>query len=230
MSERLTFNSDTATEYDKGIRRTLPTYDGLLRLSSSALQLHTISEANVLVIGAGGGNELLEFATQHPFWTFTAIDPSKPMLQQARDKVHAQLDAKRVEFVCGSASDLPEKQAFDAATCLLVLHFIESDEDKLALLRDIRKRLQPGAPFVIASMTGDRENPTFDTLFALWRQSWLDRTSLTEAQVMEMEKGIRALSFIPSEQVEKMLENAGFGQIVRFFQTTFFSGWMCVAE
>lgn len=230
MDEKLTFNTDTATEYDRGIRRTLPTYDGLLRLSSSALKLQTPNDATVLVIGAGGGNELVEFAEQHPSWKFTACDPSKPMLQEARQKVASRVSKERIEFVCGSAADLPLEELFDAATCLLVLHLIDCEEEKLTLLKEIRKRLKPGASFVMASMVGDREDPSFNELFALWRQSWIDRSSLTEAQVIEMEKGIRALSFIPSNQIESLLAEAGFGRITSFFQTTFFTGWMCIAE
>lgn len=230
MDEKLTFNADTASAYDKGIRRTLPTYDGLLRLSSSALKLHTSNDANVLVMGAGGGNELVELAEQHPTWKFTACDPSKPMLEEARQKVAHRVTKERVEFVCGSAADLPPEELFDAATCLLVLHLIDCDEEKLELLKNIRKRLKPGASFVMASMSGDRKDPSFDELFALWRQSWIDRSSLTEAQVIEMEKSIRALSFIPSNKIEGMLVEAGFGRITPFFQTTFFSAWMCVAK
>ncbi len=230
MTKRLTFDKDTATEYDRGIRRTLPTYDGLIRLANSAMRMRTDERAKVLVVGAGGGNELLEFATSNPKWMFTAVDPSEPMLKEARVKVEGRIASERVEFVCGSAGDVQKDELFDAASCLLVLHFIEDVDSKLEVLREIRKRLKPGAPFVVASMVGDREDASFIELFGLWRQSWLDRSSLSEAQVFEMEKTVRALSFIPGTELEELLREAGFGEITQFFQTTFFSAWMCVAE
>ncbi|MCM3758466.1 class I SAM-dependent methyltransferase [Sporosarcina aquimarina] len=229
MTERLTFDADTATEYDRGIRRTLPTYDGLVRLSNTALRMRAGENAKVLVIGAGGGNELLEFAEHNPTWTFTAVDPSEPMLKEARAKVEGQFGTNRVDYVVGSTEDVSEENIFGAASCLLVLHFIDSVEEKLTLLQEVRLRMKTGAPFVIASMAGDRNNPTFDELFGLWRQSWVDRSSMSEAQVLEMEKTVRALSFVPGDEIEGLLREAGFGHITQFFQTTFFSGWMCVA-
>ncbi len=230
MNGKLTFDQDTATEYDRGIRRTLPTYDELVRLTTTALRMETSKNANVLVIGAGGGNELLEFGEFNPGWTLTAVDPSKPMLAEARTKVEARIGLSRVDFVLGSAQDVRTNHPFDAASCLLVLHFIEDEEVKAEMLREIRKRLKPGAPFVIASMVGDREDPSFNELFTLWRHSWIDRSSLTEAEVLVMEKTVRALSFVPPNTVEQLLREAGFGRITQFFQTTFFSAWMCVAE
>ncbi len=230
MTERLTFDADTATEYDRGIRRTLPTYDGLVRLANTALRMHTKENAEVLVVGAGGGNELLEFAESNPTWSFTAADPSEPMLKEARDKVQGRFGTDRVTYVVGGAADIRAENLYDAASCLLVLHFIESDAAKLELLQEIRLRMKPGAPFVIASMAGERNDPSFDRLFGLWRQSWIDRSSLSEAQVLEMEKTVRALSFVSCEEIEGLLQEAKFGGITKFFQTTFFSAWMCVAD
>lgn len=228
MDEKLTFDSTTATEYDRGIRRTLPTYDGLLRLAGSALRLHTDENAHVLLIGAGGGNELIEFAQAYPGWTFTAADPSEPMLIQAAQKA-ADLPEGQVTFVLGSAADVPENVLADAAACLLVLHFLEETAAKRRLLADIRARLKPGAPFVIASMAGAADSEELEAQFALWRQHWQDRTSLTVTQIMEMEKGIRALSFLPKEEIEQLLSDAGFGRITPIFQTAFFHGWVCMA-
>lgn len=230
LTERLRFDTDTATEYDRGIRRTLPTYDGLVRLANTALRLHAEDNAKVLVIGAGGGNELLEFAEHNPLWKFTAADPSEPMLKEARAKVESRFGTERAEFVSGSAGDVPMEHLYGAASCLLVLHFIDSIEEKLELLQEIRKRLEPGAPFVIACMAGNRNDPSFDELFGLWRQSWIDRSSLSELQVSEMEKTVRTLSFISQDDIEQLLRNAGFRRITQFFQTTFFSAWMCVAK
>jgi tRNA (cmo5U34)-methyltransferase len=40
-----------------------------------------LAEAEVLVAGAGGtAQEIVTIAALRPFWKFTAVDPSKPML------------------------------------------------------------------------------------------------------------------------------------------------------
>ena len=54
--------------------------------------------------------------------------------------------------------------------------------------------------------------------------------NLTEAEVDEMEKTVRNLSFIPEEEIVRLLQEAGFGNIAKFFTTNMFGGWICKAE
>ena len=96
-----------------------------------------------------------------------------------------------------------------------------------AAVEEIRQHLTPGAPFVMASMYGDTTDPAFDELFALWKAYWLDATDMAEAEVDEMEKAIRGLSFIPEEEIVRLLREAGFGKIAKFFTTNMFGGWIC---
>ena len=118
----------------------------------------------------------------------------------------------------------------DAATCMLVLHFIADVDEKLQQLKAIRQHLKPGAPFVMATMYGNPDDPAFDELFALWKAYWLDATNLSVAEMDEMEKTVRTLSFIPEEEIVRLLSEAGFGKIAKFFATNMFGGWICRAE
>jgi len=102
--------------------------------------------ARVLVVGAGGGVELKVFAQMHPSWHFVGVDPSRPMLELA-DTTLGPL-AARVLFHHGYVETAPAGP-FDAATCLLTMHFVDV-EDRLRTLKEIRRRLVPGAPFVMA--------------------------------------------------------------------------------
>lgn len=135
MSDKMAFDSDIAQEYDKGVRRTLPTYDQLLRLSHTFLRSKLEAEAAVLIVGGGGGNELKTFGPPNPEWRFTAVDPSKAMLEAARMKAQQNDMEERTILIHGTVEDVPEEKLFDAATCLLVLHFVAEVEDKLMLLK-----------------------------------------------------------------------------------------------
>ena len=53
---------------------------------------------------------------------------------------------------------------------------------------------------------------------------------LTKTEVDEMEKAVRNLSFIPEEEIVRLLREAGFGKIAKFFSTNMFGGWICKAE
>lgn len=224
------FDKVMAAEYDKGVRRTLPTYDSMFRLVQAYLRKNTSQQTNVLIVGAGGGTELATLGPANPEWAFTAVDPAPPMLAFARMKAQELNMTDRVKFIEGTVDDVEEGVLFEAATCMLVLHFIADIDDKRRLLKKIRQHLSPGAPFVMASMYGDTNDPAFDELFALWKAYWLDSTKLTELEVDEMEKTVRHLSFIPEEMIVQLLRETGFGKIAKFFSTNMFGGWICTAE
>ena len=230
MTDKMEFNEEMATEYDKGVRRTLPTYDSMFRLVQTYLRANTTAQPNILVVGAGGGTELATFGPANPTWTFTAVDPAAPMLELARMKAKQLNMADRVEFIEATIDKVGRSHLHDAATCMLVLHFIADVDDKLRQLKSIRQRLKPGAPFVIATMFGNSNDPAFDALFSLWKAYWLDTTNMTTTEVDEMEKTVRQLSFIPEEEIVGLLQEAGFGKIAKFFTTNMFGGWICKAE
>ena len=226
MKDDLEFDMEMAREYDKGIRRALPTYDALFRMVQSFLRANVEDSANVLVIGAGGGNEIVTFGKANPTWTFSGVDPSEAMLEVALQKAENEGIEERVSIHTGTIEEIEFNETFDAATCLLVLHFVETIEEKLSLLKTVRERLKPGSPFVLVSMFGDQSNPEFDERMNLWKSIWLDLTDLTQEDVEAMEESVRELSFIPASQMEELLNQAGFERVTQFFSTTLFGGWI----
>nr|WP_255723447.1 class I SAM-dependent methyltransferase [Sporosarcina sp. ACRSL] len=224
------FDSKIATEYDRGVRRTLPTYDPMMRLSQTFLRMTLKEDASLLIVGGGGGNELKAFGPTNPGWTFTVVDPSASMLEVAKLKCEELGIGNRVEMIHGTVSDVQEERTFDGATCILVLHFIPNLEEKLALLKKVRSHLKPGAPFVLVSKCGDPDDPEFQMLVSLWKAYWLDTTSLPEEKVKELMKGTLTESSIPEQEIRRLLDEAGFGRIANFFRTNHFAGWVCFAN
>lgn len=226
MEEDLEFDMEMARKYDKGIRRALPTYDPLFQMTQSFFRAHVKDSANVLVVGAGGGNEFVTFGTANPTWTFAGVDPSEAMLEVALQKAKNEGIEERVSIHTGKIEQIEFNETFDAATCLLVLHFIETIEEKSSLLSTVKERLKPGSPFVLVTMFGDQSKPEFAERMNLWKAIWLDLTDLTQEDVEEMEASVRELSFISANQIEELLEQAGFERISQFFSTTLFGGWI----
>ena len=226
MKDDLKFDMEMAVEYDKGIRRALPTYDAMFRMVQSFLRAHVKDAANVLVVGAGGGNEIVTFGKANPTWTFAGVDPSEAMLDVAIQKAKNEGIEERVSIHTGTIEQIEFEETFDGATCLLVLHFVETIEEKLSLLKTVKENLKPGAPFVLVTMYGDQSKPEFDERMNLWKSIWLDLTNLTLEDVEGMEASVRELSFISAKQIEDLLEQAGFERITQFFSTTLFGGWI----
>ena len=223
------FNNTLANEYEKGIRRTLPSYDAMLRLIQTFYHSKLPENANMLVVGAGSGNEILQLAEGRPHWSFTGIDPSESMLNIAKERLLAL--PNNMSFHQATILDAPlTSTQFDAASCILVLHFIRDDEEKLVTLKEIAKYLKPGAPFVLVAKYGQQGSLETELQFDLWRSYWLQHTRLSVSDVAEMEKSIRSLSFMSEEDILTLLQSAGFTKPSRFFATTLFGGWVCFKE
>ncbi|WP_144512609.1 class I SAM-dependent methyltransferase [Bacillus sp. FJAT-22090] len=222
------FDAILAKQYDSGIRRTLPTYDSMLRLIQTFLRANVSDPgARLLVVGAGGGNEVIGFGSNNPEWTFTGVDPSEGMLAVAKQKCDEVGLSGRVTLVQGTVEDICTETTFNAATCILVLHFIQSYEDKLKTLKEIHARLKHAAPFVLVSKYGDPTSAEFQERLKLWKSYWLDTTKLNVEEVDKMEQDILSLSYVTEEGIEQLLQEAGFVRVAKFFSTTLFGGWIC---
>lgn len=231
MTEELAFNSKNTIAYEANARNSIPTYDTLFTMVQSYFRTQLgEKEASLLVIGAGGGSELAAWGPSNPKWTFTGIDPSTEMLQMAIHKSIQLGLENRVKLIQGTIADLPpEDSKFDAASCILVLHFIKDVQQKLELLRTIKDKLKPGAPFVLVTAYGDPADAELQDRINVWKSFFFD-VGYDSSKLDEMGKGIMNISFIPEHHIEGLLAESGFTNITRFYSTGLFAGWICHAE
>src|SRR5690606_12425054 len=103
----------------------------------------------IALLGAGGGLELKAFADARPGWRFEGVDPSADMLALARTIAANHMG--RIDLRQGFITDASDRP-FDAASAILTFHFIPV-EQRLETLRQIRKRLKPGAPLILAHIS-----------------------------------------------------------------------------
>lgn len=180
----------------------------------------------VLVLGAGGGLELKAFADAHARWTFDGVDPSTKMLALAEETVGEHLS--RVTLHEGTIEVAPEGP-FDAATCILTFHFIPR-EQRLGTLRQIRQRLKPGAPFVLAHISFPQTEPE--------RSQWIarhvafgaaDGTDPAQLETARQAIGSR-LTILAPEEEEAMLREAGLVDVSLFYAAFSFKGWVSYAR
>src|SRR5947209_5293802 len=80
------FDRSRAGEYEQQSRIALAGYDACHELVACILAaaLGGVSDAHILIAGAGGGaKEIVTAAALEPGWRFTAVDPSAPMMELA---------------------------------------------------------------------------------------------------------------------------------------------------
>ena len=221
------FNDPSATlTYAERTRRLVPGYDDMLRMAGVLVAERAPVDAQVLVVGAGGGAEIATLARMQPQWRFTGVDPAEPMLQLARQTLGPVMD--RVQLHHGYV-DTAATGLFDAATCILTLHFVARD-DRRRTLAEIRRRLKPGAPFVMAHISFPQGTPEE-------QQLWLSRyvafavSSGVDADSVRNAASVIAstLPLLAPAEEEALLQEAGFTGAQTFYQGFTFRGWVAFA-
>lgn len=213
---------ESVARYAEGPPRQVPGFHDLQKMTGLLLAERTRADARVLVLGAGGGLELKAFADTQPGWTFCGVDPSAEMLGWAKRTLGPLVS--RVEFHEGHIDDAPAGP-FDAATCLLTLHFMPEDERRRALA-EVHRRLRPGAPFVVAHHSFPQEGGE--------KRKWLARYAAfavaSGAPAANAESAITAigerLPILSPEQDEALLRTAGFTDVTLFYAGFTFRGWV----
>ncbi|WP_233247566.1 class I SAM-dependent methyltransferase [Caulobacter endophyticus] len=211
--------------YAEGPPRFVPGFHDLHRMCGVMLAERAPNNARVLVVGAGGGLELKALAEAHPGWTFVGVDPAAEMLRGAQRLLGPLND--RVELVEGYVEDVAERD-FDAATCLLTLHFLGRDE-RLRTEREIRRRLKPGAPFVAAHGSFPQDPAQ--------RDAWLDRyaafaiaSGFDPVQARGARDAVSAsVNMLSPDEDEAILREAGFTDVTLFYAAFTWRGWAAYA-
>jgi ubiquinone/menaquinone biosynthesis C-methylase UbiE len=137
-----------------------PFYDILHRFSGlGAVHEKMISMAElqpsqrVLDIGCGTGNLLLALGRGHPGVEIEGLDPDPRALAKAARKAHRAGVA--ASWRTGYAQDLPHADgSVDRVFSSLMLHHMPDDDDKDALLAEVRRVLRPDGLLVLADIDG----------------------------------------------------------------------------
>jgi tRNA (cmo5U34)-methyltransferase len=126
----------------------------------------------------------------------------------------------------GYVDDAPEGP-FDAAVCLLTLHFLEAEE-RGRTLHEIHRRLRPGAPLI----TFHHSVPAGDAR-TTWLQRWARFTATPGTDDERIATTVATMStrlpILTPEEDEALLREAGFRDVGVFYGALTFRGWVATA-
>lgn len=222
---RAAFDAHAAGTYAEGPPRQVPGFAGLHRMVTLLLAERMPPDGRLLVLGAGGGLELKAFAEAQPHWSFDGVDPSADMLRLAERMVAPH--AERMRLHEGFVDAAPEGP-FDAACSLLTFHFIPREE-RLATLLQIRRRLRPGAPLVLAHVSFPQAEPE-RSLWIARHVAYGARDGTDPAQLESARQAIATrLTILAPQEEEAMLREAGLCGVNLFYAGFSFRGWVAYA-
>lgn len=226
MSENkmVSFDTERAISYDQRNGK-LSALSESLHLQMRSILSELPSDANILCVGAGTGAELIYLAKAFPSWRFTALDPAKAMLNLCQQKAVENGIDQRCTFHCGYIDSLPETMSFDAATSILVSHFLTDKTERTTFFNEIAKRVRPGGFLVNADLSFDTTIPTYQTLMAIWllllkSADWPANEVDKMPEVYKQHVGL-----LPPAEVESIIQNGGFSEPVLFSQNLFIHAW-----
>lgn len=225
----LSWHSPQAAAYQENIRSKIIGYDVL-----HELMLH-ISRAykkpdRMLIVGAGGGQELLVLGKEYPFAQYTALDPSEIMLSNAQAAVADKLPTLSVAYYPQYLSQLKLDEPFQLATCQLVLHYVPSLEQKQELLLQLADCLHESAPLFVSAIMCPSEEQQFQWQMSHWRQS-ISYHGITDEHWQKFSASFgESIYPITSEQLQLLLLQAGFTTVIPYFKSHLIEGYVAVKK
>lgn len=212
------FENERATAYDSFVKNWIPNYNVFLNMIPHLFNDSTNDK--LLAVGCGTGNEILVLKQNGYNGSIMGIDPSPEMIAQATHKLKDYEDIVLKEVL---VSQLTIDHQFNAATLILVLHFLKDDGDKLDLLRDISIRLEPKALLIMLDITGNdmeiRKN--LEILEQLLPPD-MDQNEIAK----RLDRIYRELHHVSEQRIIELFTEAGFEEPTKFFQSTIYMGWM----
>ena len=229
MTNKKNFNFDDieyGQRYETVARQAIFGYEQLFPMIMGYLAADLGHNANVLVVGAGTGKELVTFGHHQPTWTITGVDPSEQMIGIARHKIQQNGLAERITLIQGYTHDLPLDAAFDGATLILVMQFLPDDGSKLALLQSIAQRLKSGAKLALMDLHGDPATDEFAQTLTAWKPYLTAMGMASEMISALLENALKSLFPISKARTWALLKEAGFTRVMRFYSAHLYGGWI----
>jgi len=215
-----------ADEYEQMARLALPGYEVMHTFVLACLRSCLPKLANLLVVGAGGGTELVRLGQSNPQWQLLGVDPSEKMLAIAQQKIAQHQLSERISLIQGYVQDLPTDTLYDAATSILVMHFIPDEEGKLAFLQGIAQRLKISAPVILVDVFGTKGSSELEKTIATVQAYWEETGFPSDKQNQLLENFNNGVYPISETKILALLQQAGFSSVIRFYTGLWVGGWI----
>lgn len=218
------FDEKAASAYDKRWAKLAPIRDSL-DLFIRAILYELPANARILCVGVGTGAELINLAQAFPSWQFTAVEPAIAMLDICRQKVEESGITSRCTFHAGYLDSLPILKEFDAATCLVVSHFIMEKEERRNFFNQIALRLRLQGYLISSDIAYDMSTSDYQSLLDVWLRM-MKSAELPEEDVEKMRAAYgRNVAVLPPQEVASIIASAGFDPPVLFYQNLLIHAW-----
>jgi ubiquinone/menaquinone biosynthesis C-methylase UbiE len=201
--------TDVAASYDSTIAAEVEKYCGMpyAEVLRRALDAAAVAPGDrVLDVGTGTGALALAVAGNTSAGRIVAIDPTRAMLEQARENAARADLAERVSLCCGSAEAFPFRDSsFDVVLTSMAMHHT----DVRRTLGEMARVLRPGGRLAIADVS---RNPRWKGLVGLLLRAAMAIYHLIATRSLAITRAELATyhQIFAKADWETMLKEAGF--------------------
>ncbi len=220
-------NSDTPNIFDKNNAKSYDQQRAILKPIKDALHLcmrmiflELPEDAEILCVGAGTGAELIYLAEAFPKWKFTVVEPASKMMTLCYKETENHGIVSRCTFHEGYLETLSNNSQFDAATSILVSHFIVDNDKRAQYFSNIEKIIKPGGYLINADLSADMQSFNYNELLNVWVN--MHNYAGMPANIESFGHNVAVLS---TEKIESIIIAGGFVSPVLFYKTLFIQAW-----
>lgn len=210
-----------ALDYNDTIRRRILGYEMIFQLMADLVQANNENPKKILVVGAGGGQELSTFIPIFPNAHYVAVDPSDNMLHLAKLRLAGEQLNAEVDYYSEELQQVAFPDKFDVATCHLVLHFLQTTAQKKSLIEAIAQNIAPGGIAFFSSINTKLVTTHCDKMMEAWGIAML-RNGVTEKHWLAFKQSFGdTLIPIQTEELTELFEQAGFINVQPYYKAYF---------
>ncbi|MDD5936688.1 MAG: class I SAM-dependent methyltransferase [Clostridiales bacterium] len=202
----------TAKEYDKKINATIPYLQEFYTQTMDVIEQCGFSKFTWMDLGCGTGT-LEELALQRfKDVTFTLVDPSEKMLEQAK----AKLKNPHITYQCATSCDITYLDSFHVITAIQSHHYMKENEREIAT-QNIYRALKSGGVYI----TFENVIPEDDSIKAMELLRWgrYQQSHGKTAEEVRLHNARCGVNYFPItvQQHTDLLKNTGFHRVHVFW-------------
>lgn len=219
------FDKEEAGNYGLDIRKKIVSYDGMHAIIRSVTSAFSRAEENILIVGAGTGEELNYLLELNDYVQIDALEPSTNMASFLLERIFSKNALNRVEVINKKLEEFSSSKKYGLITSILVSHFISNDEKK-AYFEKMKMLLAHNGNIVLVDAFSDNDLKNVDYNYLIWVES-LRLNGFSGKEISSIEKRYRE-SFYPinEEKLKSICSDVGLEVKEHFFRSLHFRGYL----
>jgi tRNA (cmo5U34)-methyltransferase len=227
--EKFTFNQDVAEVFDDMIRRSVPLYDEIQRMTVEIAAQFAQPQSRIYDLGCATGTtlSLLAMAIHLPDVQFIGIDNADAMLFKAKNRLSDVVSCRNVVL---ENADLNERTEFSLASVIILnwtLQFVQPP-NRVRLLRGIFAGLLNGGCLIILEKILPSD-VSLSKLYTGFHHAFKRRNEYSDLEISQKRESLeKVLTPFRIEDNIALLQQVGFPLIDIFFRWYNFAGLIAI--